>query len=386
PSSWTCRSFRSWRRKVSSPAYTVANDAAGNPREVSACIYGTLNQMPWPIFLLAVSLFTFLGGAARAQDKKLEPLAVSYASVTGSRTPLWVAREMGLFEKYALDIKLINISSGSTSMQALLGGDIQLVAASGTSAVATAAQGAPVVIVASSGPIAYKLIAHPSITSVQGLKGKIIGSSRAGAGTDFALRQLLPKLGLTPGKDITILPTGLSESDRRLMLIMQGRIDATIGLADNVLQLELRGQKLSVLADVLESGVWTSGSDIITTRAFLKSQRRRIKAFLMAFSEAIWLAKTRRELAYNTFRKYMKIENPRILEATYQTYVLGTIPDKPYPREESIQSDIDFLSAANPEFKKKKPSDFIDTTLLREMESEGFFNRFPAALEGSPRK
>lgn len=338
------------------------------------------------IFIFAAVLVTLTSAAARAQDKKLEPLAVSYASVTGSRAPIWIAKDIGLFEKYGIDLKLINISSGSTSIQALLGGDIQLVAASGTSAVAIAANGAPVVIIASSGPIAYKLIAHPSITSIQGLKGKIIGSSRPGAGTDFALRQLLPKLGLTPGKDVTILPTGLSESDRRLLLIVQGRIDATIGLADNVLQLELKGQKLSVLADVLETGVWTSGSDITTTRTFLKSQPRRIKAFLMAFSEAVWLGRTRRELAYNIFRKYMKIEDPKILEATYQTYVLGTIPVKPYPREESIQSDLDFLSATNPEFKKKKPSDFIDTTLLREMENEGFFSRLHGGQESAPRK
>jgi NitT/TauT family transport system substrate-binding protein len=347
----------------------------------------SLNRMRPSLFIsFAAAVFVFSHGSARAQDKKLEPLAVSYASVTGSRAPLWVAKEMRLFEKYGLDVSLVNISSGSTSIQALLGGDIQIVAASGTSAVAMAANGAPVVIIGSSGPIAYKLIAHPSITTIQGLKGKIIGSSRAGAGSDFALRQLMTKIGLTPGKDVTILPTGLSESDRRLLLIMQGRIDATIGLADNVLQLEMRGQKLSVLADLLEMGVWTSGSDISTTRAFLKSQPRRAKAFLMAFSEAIWMARTRRELADNVFRKYMKIENPKILDATYQTYILGTIPAKPYPREESIQADLDFLSAANAEFRKKGPADFIDTTLLREMESEGFFNRFSAGPESPPRK
>ncbi len=330
------------------------------------------------IFFFAI-FFSLLRGVGQTQEKKLEPLSVSYASVTGSRAPLWIAKDMGLFEKYRLDVKLINISSGSTSIQALLGGDIQLVAASGTSAIATAARGAPVVIIASSGPIAYKLIAHPSITSIQGLKGKVIGSSRPGAGTDFALRQLLPKLGLTPGKDVTLLPTGLSESDRRLLLILQGRIDATIGLADNVLQLELKGQRFSVLADLLETGVWTSGSDISTTRPFLKSQPHRAKAFLMAFSEAIWMARTRRELAYSVFRKYMKIEEPRILEVTYQTYILGTIPAKPYPREEAVQSDIDFLSSTDPELKKKKPSDFIDTALLHEIENEGFFSRLQAA-------
>src|SRR5258706_156885 len=141
---------------------------------------------------LLLTVFLFCAAVAAAEEKKLEPLAVSYASVTGSRAPIWIARELGLFEKYGLDLKLINISSGSTSIQALLGGDIQLVAASGTSAIATAAQGAPVVIVASSGPIAYKLIAHPSITTVQGLKGKFFAHTRSRARPDSALRPLTP--------------------------------------------------------------------------------------------------------------------------------------------------------------------------------------------------
>ena len=109
-------------------------------------------------------------------------------------------------------------------------------------------------IIASLGHIAYKLIAHPSITTIQGLKGKIIGSSRIGAGTDFAMQRLLPKLGLTPGKDVTLLPTGISESDRRLLMMVQGKIDATLGTEDNLLQLAARGMKFNVLADVYEAG------------------------------------------------------------------------------------------------------------------------------------
>jgi ABC-type nitrate/sulfonate/bicarbonate transport system substrate-binding protein len=65
------------------------------------------------------------------------------------------------------------------------------------------------VIFAGSGAIPYKLIAHPSITSLDGLKGKIVGISFVGAGSDFLLRRLLPKLGLTPGKDVTLIPTGI---------------------------------------------------------------------------------------------------------------------------------------------------------------------------------
>ena len=54
-------------------------------------------------------------------------------------------------------------------------------------------------------------------------------------------------------------------------------------------------------------------------------------------------------------------------------FLSGTIPLKPYPQVEAIQSDIEYLSVSNPALKEQKPADLTDTTLLREIESEGFF-------------
>ena len=206
------------------------------------------------------------------------------------------------------------------------------------------------------------------------LNGKVVGSSQLGSGADFALRKLLPKLGLTPGKDVTILPTGLSEPNKRILLIFQGRIDATLGTLDSILQFELNGQKLSVLADLREMGVYVSGSDIATTREFLKNYPHRAKAFLKAFSEAIWIGMNNKEILYHVYRKYLKIENAKLLESMHKSHFLsGTIPLKPYPQVEAIQSDIEYLSVSNPALKEQKPADLTDTTLLREIESEGFF-------------
>lgn len=310
-----------------------------------------------------------------AQEKKLAPLTISYASVSGTRAPLWIAKDLGLFEKYGLDVDLIYIASGVISVNALIGGSVQVIAASGSSAVGAAARGASVVIIASLGAIEYKLIAHPSITSVQGLKGKVIGSSRLGAGSDYALRRLLPKLGLQPGKDVQLIPTGLSESDRRLLIMLQGKIDATIGTADNLLQLELRGQKVSVLADFLEAGVYTTGSDIATSRQLLKERRRDLKGFIMALTEATWIGRNNKEQAVRVYRKYMKVEDPRLLESMHKNYLLRSIPAKPFPQEEAIQNDIDDLSHTYPQLKGRKVSEFVDLSLLKELEGEGFFVR-----------
>ncbi len=54
----------------------------------------------------------YLGEApsATARESKLERLIVSYAGLTGGRAPLWIAKELKLFEKYGLDARLVHIS------------------------------------------------------------------------------------------------------------------------------------------------------------------------------------------------------------------------------------------------------------------------------------
>jgi len=327
-------------------------------------------------FLRLVLIAALLvAGSTGAQDKKLDSFTISYASVSGTRAPLWIAKDLGLFEKYGLDGNLVYIASGVTSVNALLGGSVDIIAASGSSAIGAAARGAPIVVIGSLGHIAYKLIAMPSIKSVQELKGKIIGSSRIGAGSDFALQRLLPKLGLIPGKDVQLIPTGVSESDRRLLMMIQGKIDATLGTEDNLLALGSRGMKFSVLADLYDSGVFTTGSDIVTSRQLLKQKPFQLKAFLMALSEGIWLGRNNKELTMRVYRKHMKIEDPKLLESMHKNYLLGSIPLRPYPNEEAIQNDIEDLSRTLPHLKGRKAGEFVDLSLLKSLDEEGFFKR-----------
>jgi ABC-type nitrate/sulfonate/bicarbonate transport system substrate-binding protein len=327
-------------------------------------------------FLICSTVCLCAGRSIMAQENKLERLVVSYAGITGGRAPLWIAKELKLFEKHGLDARLVHITAGTTSINALIAGDVDMAITTSSAAIAAAARGAPLAIIATNGSPAYKLVAHPSVTSAAQLKGKTVGSSQLGSGADFALRKLLPKFGLTPGQDVTILPTGLSESHKRILLIFQGRIDATLGTLENVLQLELSGQKVSVLADLKEMGVYVSGTDMSATHQFLKNYRQRVKAFLKAFCEAIWIGINNKEIVDLVFRKYLKVENARLLEAMHKSYfVSGNIPLKPYPQPEVIQSDLEYLSIANPALKGKKPAELTDTTALREIENEGFFTR-----------
>lgn len=328
------------------------------------------------LLAIVVLLALPLAGLSRAQEKKLDPLIVSYSSFTGNRAPLWIAKELGLYEKYGLDVKLVSIAAGSVSLTALLAGDVHLTTDSSSGVVSAVARGAPIVTISTNGALPYQLIAVPSIRSPAELKGKIVGSSRIGAGTDFLLRRILANLGFTVGKDVSLIPTGVSESEKRIQLMFQGKIDATIGESDKVFQFsELGGQKISVLGEPKDFGVPPPGSEINTTRQILKEIRPRLKAFFMAYSEAIAAGRKNRELTYQVFRKYLRVDNPKLLDFTYRVQFLQAIPAKPYPREDAVQASIEDLRGTTPKLEGMKVSDFIDASLIKEIDNEGFFTR-----------
>ena len=328
------------------------------------------------VILFIVLILLLSTNSGTTQEKKLDALNVAYTSATPTRAPLWIAKEAGLFEKYGLDARLIYIRAGSPSISALVSGDVHVSSDPAAAAAIAAARGAPIVVVGTYGLASYRLVAHPSVASTRNLKGRSIGSVRPGSGPDALLHRFLPKLGLVPGRDVAIIPTGIAESNKRIIGMLQGNFDATLASWDNIAQLEIMGQKINVLADPAEFGVRTSVSDLTSTRQVVKERRAAMKAFFRAFVEASWMGRKDKELAFRIFRKYLRVEDPRLLESMHRNYLGPTIPLKPYPLDDALEADIDYLSQSLvPELKGKRASDYIDASLIREIENENFFAR-----------
>jgi hypothetical protein len=96
----------------------------------------------------------------------------------------------------------------------------------------------------------------------------------------------------------------------------------------------------------------------------------------MAYCEAIAQGRKNRELAYQVFRKYMRLpDNPRLLDFTYRVQMLDAIPAKPFPREDSVQASMEDLRSTIAKLDTMKVSDFVDASLIRELDQEGFFAR-----------
>ena len=74
----------------------------------------------------------------------------------------------------------------------------------------------------------------------------------------------------------------------------------------------------------------------------------------------------------------MRENDPRRLEVLYKNYVVDALPLKPYPMEEVIQTEIENLTPTFPEFRGKRAADFVDKSILNELENEGLFTRLSA--------
>ena len=74
----------------------------------------------------------------------------------------------------------------------------------------------------------------------------------------------------------------------------------------------------------------------------------------------------------------MRENDPRRLEVLYKNYVVDALPLKPYPMEEVIQTEIENLTPTVPEFRGKRTADFVDKSILNELENEGLFTRLSA--------
>src|SRR5262245_55067441 len=301
---------------------------------------------------------------------QLTPIRISYATTSGTRLPLWIAEDGRLFEKYGLDAKLINIPSGNTAISALVSGEVDVVNGSGSASIVAAGRGLPIVIVGSFGGTIYKLVANRGVTD---LRGKVVGTSRIGSSTDFALRRALSRLGLTPDKDVKILATGIGEADKRIMLMLQGRMDATIGSPESILAAETQAKvKLEILADLEEMKIYNSVGDLSARSDTVKNRRELLRQFFMAISEAIAMGKRNRAMVYPLITKYMKVTDRKRIEVVYDA-AFSKMPSKPYAREEAVQLELESIAFTDPTFKNKRPAEFMDNSIVAELDRKGFF-------------
>ena len=308
------------------------------------------------IYVLFPLLLLSLARASLAQTPA--KVTVAYAAISPIFAGVWMAKEIGAFEKQGLKSELVYISSGSITVQAMVGGNLDMSVAASNAVVSSILRGAPLVAVGSiTNRPAMSLFVQSEISRPEQLQGKALAITRHGSSTHFLTLFTLEKLGL---KDkVKIQPMGGTRE-----------VDAAVrtGMVAGAVRSMKPGPKTRMLVDLPDLGIPFSMDLIAVKRDFLKNSPRSVEAMLKAYIEGVAALKTRKEFAYKVLGKYL-FGGGESLDEVYEYAV------KYLDREARVDPAV-IQTVLNWENKgETSVNDFFDNSIIDRIVKEGFVDR-----------
>jgi ABC-type nitrate/sulfonate/bicarbonate transport system substrate-binding protein len=280
------------------------------------------------VLLASIGITREIAWAAE-KAAKLATVRIGYVSRSILDMPYVIARDRGLFREEGLEPELIFIKAAQT-IPAMLAGGIDFGTATGT-AVAAAVSGVDVrVVFALTDKPSFDLIALPSISTVQQLRGKKLGVTAYGALAEILARQILIA-NKVPADQVTFLPLGTS--DVTYLALKAGTIDATmLQIPQNFLAQDEGFRKLASGADVYRA---VQGG-LTTTKATISDRPELVTKMIRATQRSLRLIRNDKKYALEFIKgPYLDLGKDRdrfadqIYDAALQYYLQsGTVDEK----------------------------------------------------------
>jgi len=307
---------------------------------------------------LALVFALFRGDARAAEAKKI---VMGYSTVGAMAAGMWMAKEIGAYEKYGIDAELIYISSGPTVVQSLLGGDVVGGIAATNAVIAAVLRGAPLVSVLSTCNRPYhRLWVQPEIKSFDELKGKILGVTRFGSVTDNLTRMLLKKHGLENSVNVRQMGGIIEVSSAFQNKQIAGAVTSS---------LRVDGVQPRQLVKLEDMGFQYSMDVIAHARDDLQRFPQVVEGMVRAYTEGVAAMHFQKERANRAIAKYARLRDQKKIDEIYQDSIIY-LEKTPRIEPESINSILDFMG------KKGVPLEtFADNSLVDKMVREGFIDR-----------
>ena len=310
------------------------------------------------------------GRSAPAQQKFL----MGYSSFSANQTPIWVAKEEGLFKRFGTDPDLILIEGGTRGAQALISGDLPIMGMSGQPVISARARGADLTMIAGTvNKMNYVLVGAPSVRKPEDLKGKRIGAAQAGTASYHAVLLGLKHWGLDARRDrITILQLG--NQGARVASLQSGGSDAIIvnpGLGPS---LKERGN--NIIADFTELPIPYPQQTISVRERALKTDAEFVEKVMrgVVAGNSFSLDPRKKERVKQVIAKYLRLDRVEKAEEHYQS-ALKVMAPKPYVDVAGIASMIEFIAETDPQVAKVKPEMVINHALLKKLDDSGFIDQ-----------
>jgi len=312
------------------------------------------------LILLATCLLVFSVSRDGAAEKT--KLTLGYSTTGPTAVGLWVAKDIGAFDKYGVDPTLIFISSSPVMVPAIIGGDVQAAVAGANAVIAAVLGGAGIVSIASLANRPYlRLWVHPEITRVEELRGKTFGVSRFGATTDNLTRILLRRVGLENTVNIRQLGGTLEVG----LAFRHRQIDAAV-LA--TLRTEVPHR---ILIELAESGIQYSMGQLVVAREFQRRAPETLEKIMRAYIEGVAVLRdpAQKEKVVKIVARYTRLKEAKAVEEIYSD-AAKYVDRIPRVEPDAVATTLEMMG------KKGLPIEtFADNSIIDRLVKEGFIDQ-----------
>jgi NitT/TauT family transport system substrate-binding protein len=300
---------------------------------------------------------------------QLTKLNVGYSAISGDALPAWIAKDAGIFEKNGLDVQLVFFTGGTTAVMALVSADTPIAQLAGAAVINSVMAGSDAALVVGGvTSLNYYLLGRPEIKTAEQLRGGSVAISRFGSSSDFIARYALQKVGLTPGKDVTIVQIGSTTA--RVDAALTGRVQATVVNPPASIIAQKRG--MTVLADLPKLGLVYQHTSVATTRKYIREHPEIVRRYVKSQVDAVHRIYTDKEASLRALGRFIgRTVDRDVLEKTWENLLNeAVLPRKQYPSLEGIKT----ILATELKGKPGKPEDFVDSSFIRELDQSGYID------------
>jgi NitT/TauT family transport system substrate-binding protein len=288
-------------------------------------------------------------------------ITAAYGAPEPAYLQFWIAKEAGIFQKHGLDVDL-QVIPGAQVVPALISGQLQIGAAGPGETIGADLGGADLVMVATTSPSVPTFVYVPaSIKTAADLKGKKAAITNPGSTFDVLMRQALPKMGLEPDQDVTLIATG-SITNAATALLNGAVSAAPVNVGPLSVKVEAAG--FHSLYDT--SNIQFALQVLVLQRSYLTSHRDVAQRFVDSFVEAVARERVDKAFTIEVIKKYLQLDDQPTLNAIYDAYSKESVaPVYPFPKPEGFVIPLDVVSKQNEKAKGFDVTKILDPSLVQ---------------------
>jgi len=285
------------------------------------------------ILAVIVALSLVLPTLAGAQSPQIANMAVPAKSFQMVIYP--VAQQKGYMKEEGLDERVIFVAP-TTSIQAMLGGDVHFTGAGSSALVSMARGNTPLkVVIATNDRVLQWLVTRPEITSPKDLKGKKIATTGVAAIATFMLKQILTKHGLDGNKDVTYIAV---ETGTQLPALLGGGFDAAVlSVEQRYVALDKGMHEMFFMGDEVKN----SWGTLATTDKLIKENPKMVGGFVRATLKALRYIRQDKEGTVAALLKFSGVSRQQA--ARLYDDLIGTFTRNGAVDEETQKNDLNII-------------------------------------------